>query len=145
MEELKRLENDLKNNEELRRKLDEAVRRIAAEGKAQSDGEVMVAAAKEMGYDVTIAALEQAWAESQQLDPEALADVAGGVEHKYGCTSDYACTGIINDIISDEYNHDGFCITAWHCYMATLHTGSKEKDISCWEDWVCWFVNLDRE
>ena len=141
LNELKRFEQDVNASKELKGKLDEICKRIAAEGVAQSDGDVMAAAAKELGYDVSVAALEQAKAEAEKLDPAALEAVAGGKEHPYGCTKDYACTGIIHAVTSDEYDHDGFCVTAWHCYMATLHTESKEQDISCWKDWSCWFVN----
>ena len=65
-EELKRLEEDLRGSEEIQKKLDEACRRIATEGKSASDGEIMVAAAKELGYDISIAALEQARAEAEK-------------------------------------------------------------------------------
>ena len=141
LNELKRFENDLKANKELRKKLDEAVKRIAAEGLAQSDGEVMAAAAKELGYDVSVAALEQAKAEAETLDPEELAAVAGGVEHKQLCSSDYGCAGIVNDAYTDEYDHDSWCVTAWHCYAATLHTDAQDKDVSCWQDYKCLWLN----
>ncbi len=56
MEELKLFEADLRNNPELRKQLEEAIRRIAEEGQAQSDGEVMVKTVKELGYELSIAA-----------------------------------------------------------------------------------------
>ena len=122
LNELKRFENDLKANKELRKKLDEAVKRIAAEGNAQSDGEVMAAAAKELGYDVSVAALEQAKAEAETLDPEELAAVAGGIEE-------------------DEYGHDIFCLAVWHCLTVTLHTESENKSVACWADYWCSIFN----
>ena len=80
-EELKRLENDLKANG----KLDEAAKRIAAEGKAQSDGEIMVTAAKELGYDISVTALEQARADAEPVPHEALAEATGGEKHYHYC------------------------------------------------------------
>ena len=122
LNELKRFENDLKANKELRKKLDEAVKRIAAEGLAQSDGEVMAAAAKELGYDVSVAALEQAKAEAETLDPEELAAVAGGFGDK-----------------EDGDGHDAWCLTLWHCFATTLHTTSDEDNekATCWSDYRC--------
>ena len=148
LNELKRLESDMKASEELRKNLDEAVRRIAAEGKAQSDGEVMVAAAKELGYDITIAALEQARAESEALDPEALKSVAGGMGD-YDCEgnnymdnpscddNNYMCFANYHDRVEDEDEHGAWCFTAWHCFAATLHTDQMDKHIACWSDYKC--------
>ena len=141
LNELKRLENDLKSSEDLRKNLDEAVRRIAAEGKAQNDGEIMVAAAKELGYDITIAALEQARAETEALDPEELQAVAGGVDNhgKGRCDegANFVCSYVNRGFFEDEYEHDGFCFTGWHCYTVTLHTDTNEIDVSCWSDHRC--------
>ena len=130
MEELKRLENDMKASEELYKNLDEAFRRIAAEGKAQNDGEIMVAAAKELGYDITIAALEQAKAEVEQLDLEALEAVAGGE------------TSSDDPALLDEYGHSQWCVVAWHCFTAAIHTQSEEKKLACWSDYRCMSVNM---
>ena len=139
--EVKRFENDLKANKELRKKLDDAVKRIAAEGLAQSDGEVMVSAAKELGYDISITALEQAKAEAEALDPEELAAVAGGVENQDLCSSIYACDDIFNETYIDEYGHDSWCMTAWHCLAATLHTDAQDQDVTCWKDYQCLWLN----
>ena len=139
MDELKRLESDMKASEELRKNLDEAVRRIAAEGKAQNDGEVMVAAAKELGYDISIAALEQMRAETEDLDSEELQAVAGGVDNstKGQCDEDFICSFVDRGKFEDEKGHDGFCFTGWHCYTVTLHTDTNEIDVSCWSDHRC--------
>ena len=122
LNELKRFEQDLRASEELRKKLDEAVKRIAAEGKAQSDGEIMVKAAKELGYEISIAALEQAQAEAEHLDPAELGQVAGGLGDKV-----------------DGDDHDAWCLTIWHCFGATLHTTPSEdnRKVTCWSDYRC--------
>jgi hypothetical protein len=83
LDELKRLENDMKAAEELRKKLEDPPSDIAAEGKAQNDGEIMAAAAKELGYDISIAALEQAKAEA--LNPAEL-EQAKASETKWTAT-----------------------------------------------------------
>ncbi|MBP3901881.1 MAG: hypothetical protein J6D53_10605, partial [Blautia sp.] len=68
MEELKRFEDELKNNEELKKKFDEAIRRIAGEGLAKSDGELMSMAAKELGFDISVSASEKAKAREEVAD-----------------------------------------------------------------------------
>ena len=140
-DELKRLEEDLKGSEVLAKNLDEACKRIASEGQAESDGEVMVAAAKELGYDISIAALEQARAAAEELDPEALMSVAGGIDngdHKGWCDdNNFNCFTNYHQHIEDEDDHDGWCLTAWHCFATTLHTGQKDQDVSCWSDSTC--------
>ena len=135
MEELKRLENDMKASEELRKNLDEAVRRIAAEGQAQNDGEAMVLAAKELGYDISIAALEQAKAAAEDLDAEDLEKVSAG--HSDMCEKDYFC--VMNYHTDDEDNegHDIWCLAAWHCMGAALHTEGGTKDEACWSSYKC--------
>lgn len=128
MEELKRLENDLKNNKDLQEKLDNTCKRLKEEGAFGSDGEIMVAAAKELGYEVTIAGLEQARAAAEELDLDALESVSGG---------DYMPT--------DEKGHDGWCVAAWHCFGVTLHTDAKSPDVSCWSDFLCIWINKGYE
>ena len=149
MDELKRFEADLKNNEELKRKFEEALKRQVEGGEAQSEGEVMVRAAKELGYDISIAALEQTRAEAEELDPEALKDAAGGDDGVGGydhtrtdnCWKEYLCAVVNRTSYEDLEGHDTWCITAWHCYAATLHTeGGTEKE-KCWSDYKCVLVN----
>ena len=122
LNEFKRFESDLKNSEELQKKLEEARQRIADAGQAKNDGEIVVAAAKELGYDITIAALEQAMAEAEPVDPAELGQIAGGFGDKV-----------------DGDNHDAWCLTAWHCFAATLHTtaAKENRKETCWSDYLC--------
>lgn len=139
-EELKRFEEDLRGSEELRKRLDDVCRRIAAEGQVANDGEVMVAAAKEFGYNISIAALEQARAEAEELDPEALALIVGGVDNsgKDWCAdTNYTCFAAYHAMTEDESGHGGWCWTGWHCLAATLHTEAQDHDVSCWKDYTC--------
>lgn len=123
-DDLKRFMDDLEASEELRKKLDETVRKIAEAGTVASDGELMIAAAAELGYSVSVADLERATAEAEaeDLDDDELGAVAGGLKPE------------------DEYGHDAWCLTAWHCFTATLHTDSKRKYVSCWSNYECAFV-----
>ncbi len=126
LDELKRFERDLKANEELQKKLDEAIKRIAADGQAQSDGEVMAAAAGELGYGISVTALEQAEAEGEIVDPGELELAAGGFGDKV-----------------DGDNHDAWCLTLWHCFATTLHTTSSKDNekATCWSDYRCMMFN----
>ena len=72
MDDLKRLEADLRAHEGLRGKFDEALKQIKDEGTVASDGEAFVAAAKTLGYEFTITALEQSRAMAEELDMEEL-------------------------------------------------------------------------
>ena len=116
------------------------------EGQAQSDGETMAAAAKELGYDITIAALEQVKAEAEELDAEDLNQVTGGYDGIGGsCFKEYHCVFTWHDEIEDEDGHNTFCIAVWHCFTAALHTDSEEKKMACWSDYKCIFVNEHEE
>ena len=78
----------------------------------------MAKAAAELGYSISAADLERSAAEIQELDLDELENVAGGVS-------------------TDEDGNDTFCITAWHCFTAALHTEAKSKDAACWSDYKC--------
>ena len=76
-DELRRMEADLRADEGLRTRLEEAARRAADAG-AASDGVAMAAAAAELGYRVSAADLERSVAGGEGLDLDELAGVAGG-------------------------------------------------------------------
>ena len=137
MNELKRFDNDLKNSEELRKKLDETATRIRNEGQAESDGDLIVRAAKELGYDFSIADLEKRKAEAEPLDPAEFEEVAGG---KAVIPFDI-CWSLWTQNHVDEYDHNALCTVTWHCYMAMLHTETNEKDMSCLADYSCVWIN----
>ena len=75
-------------------------------------------AAAALGYTLTLEELERSVAEMQELDPDELDTAAGGKA-------------------TDEKGHDAACITAWHCFIVTLHTEAKEKRVACWSDYTC--------
>ncbi|MGN0693046.1 MAG: Nif11-like leader peptide family RiPP precursor [Oscillospiraceae bacterium] len=75
--ELTRMEEALRSDEELRKKLEEACRRIAEAGEAKNDGEIMMKAAAELGFSITIEDLERAKAASEELSDDEMDKVAG--------------------------------------------------------------------
>lgn len=115
---LKAFEDAFKNDEALRRRFEEALEDVA---EAANDGEAMVKAAAQLGYEISLEELERAWADAQELDSAELEAVAGG--------------GINTG--EDEYGHDWWCFTAWHCYTATLHTKTNSMMVNCWSDYLC--------
>lgn len=81
MENLKKFEETLRGDRALLEKFQAAVTRLRGEKSAATESEAVVEAAKELGFDVTLADLEKAKAEMQELDPDELA-VAGGGDGK---------------------------------------------------------------
>ena len=123
-EELLRLERDLNEQPELKEKLNTDCRRIAEAGDAECDGEVLVKAAAALGYTISLEELERLTAAAQELDPDEMNAAAG-----------WRISG------EDEKGHENWCLTAWHCFTATLHTEAKERFAACWKDWDCFFVH----
>ena len=83
----------LKESEELQEKLLAAQKRIVENKEASSESEVLVKAAAEVGYTLTIAEVERAIAQNQELSEEELENVSGGL-FLLGddwCWTDYRC------------------------------------------------------
>ena len=74
-ETIKRFEEALSADERLRNKYDAALKKITDEGTAQSDGEVMVKAAKELGFEISIDEMERFFAEMREIDDNELENV----------------------------------------------------------------------
>ena len=148
----------LETEEGLHARFEEIVKRISEAGEVKGDGEVICAAAKELGYTLTVGDLERFFASKEELDPDELESAAGGRERQYRtCSSDYECPSISAkcsgvaicycvDVVNneDEHGHDYWCATAWHCFVTTLHTESKEKKGACWSDYQCFFSETSR-
>ncbi len=149
-EEMKRFEADMASDKELREKFYKTVDRIAGEKTAQSDGELFAKAASELGYSTAAADFERLEAEKEEVNAEELKNVAGGsvvdiIEDAISDVDNYRCNSIFVDTESfsgeDEKGHDNWCLTAWHCLAATLHTQSDNKDETCWKDYKCIIIN----
>ena len=113
MTELERLNQDFANHEDLRNRMDAALKGIAERKEAHSDGEAMVKAAAELGYTISIADLERTMAARAQLDNDALEMVAGGEDKTEWCFADYYCYttvhagGRVPRCMSDYYCQGG--------------------------------------
>ncbi len=141
-----KFEKALSVDENLRNKYEAALKKIADEKLAESDGEAMVKAAKELGYEISIDEMERSFAAIQELDDEELSDAAGGEVSKISKTkskSKKPCgTAIMKaQKAEDENGHGGFCLGVWHCFTAFLHTDSDSDGVACLADYRCIAVN----
>ena len=108
IENAKKLEKALKEDKELAAKFEAELRRIVQEKDAANDGEAFVKAAKAVGFDMTVADLEKATAETQELDPEEIGNSAGGT-----------------------------CFVNYDCYAAFFHDTPDEQGTACLWDYTC--------
>ena len=112
-ENVRKFEKDLRGNEKLQKKLFEELAKIAKEKSAESDAEAMAKAAHALGYDFTVADMEKAHAETQELAPEEMEQAAGG-----WCFADYDCYTAWNIDFPDQpgyaclKNYD--CVSVYH-------------------------------
>ena len=107
-ENVRKFEKDMRGNEELRKKLFEELKKIAEEKSAESDAEAMAKAAQALGYDFTVADMEKANAETQELDPEEMEQAAGG-----------------------------WCFADYDCYSAWTHDTPDQQGSACFSDYEC--------
>ena len=112
-ENVRKFEKALRESGELRRRLAEELKKIAEEKSAESDAEAMAKAAQALGYDFTVADMEKANAEAQELAPEEMEQAAGG-----WCFADYDCYTAWNHDTPDQKGTACFsdyeCMTAYH-------------------------------
>ena len=134
-ENIKKFEEALSADENLRNKYEAALKKIADEKLAESDGEAMVKAAKELGFEISIDEMERYFASIQELDDEELENAAGGAdghdapEGRSKCDDDAIAIAMK---VRDEHGHDGACLATWHCATAFLHTETESKRVLCW-------------
>lgn len=123
-ENLKKFEEAMKVSKTLAEKFQAEFVRLIREKIASSDGEAVIKAAKEVGFEVTLADLEKAQAEAQNLDQEELDAVAGGGNE---------------DIAPAKERFETVCALDYSCHDIFLHNhkhkqGEKEP---CWHDYLC--------
>ena len=104
----------LKESKELQEKYAAAQKRISEAKEASSDGELIVKAAAEIGFTLTVAELERALAQVEELNEEELGNVSGG-----------AATA------------EALCLYDYYCYTAYMHDNDGKKDRPCWSDYYC--------
>ena len=95
-----------------------------------NDAEAFSLAARAVGLEIAPEEVERAMAEGQELDTEELKKVAGG---KPTCDSFFIT-------VEDNDGHDGWCLTAWHCFVATLHTEGGTANEACFSDYACMYA-----
>ena len=112
-ENMRTFEKALRESEELQRRLVEELKKIAGERSASNDAEAMAKVAQALGYDFTVADMEKANAEAQELAPEEMEQAAGG-----WCFADYDCYTAWNHDSPDQQGSACFseydCITLFH-------------------------------
>ena len=122
-ENVRKFEKALRESWELQRRLVEELKKIAGERSASNDAEAMAKAAQALGYDFTVADMEKAHAETQELDPGEMEQAADG-----WCFADYDCY--------TAWNHDSpisrappvsAIMTASPCSMIPRWMSSSKK------------------
>ena len=112
-ENVRKFEKALRESEDLQGRLAAELKKIAEEKSAANDAEAMAKAARALGYDFTVADMEKANAETQELDPEEMEQAAGG-----WCFADYDCYTAWNHDTPDQEGSACFsdyeCLTAYH-------------------------------
>ena len=121
---LLKFQEALKNDPEKKKKYDEIIKRIVEEKSAENDGEAIVKAAGELGFDVSQEEVEHALFEKQEVEDDELDRVAGG---KWCPGKNYECVLV--------YKHSG-CSNNSTCVVAEHATGACPQDSS-------YFVNFD--
>ena len=115
-DEMLRFEADLTADGKLRESFDAAVKRIAEAGEATSDGDALVKAAAELGYNLSMGELERLYADSQELSDEELDAISGGRDCI--CLADYYCFTLLrHNNETDPYN--------------------RQEKLACWSDYKC--------
>ncbi|MBE5970767.1 MAG: hypothetical protein E7242_11110 [Lachnospiraceae bacterium] len=106
-----KFEEALKKDPEKMKAFEEAQKRIFDEKSAKNDGEIMVKAAKEVGFDITIEEIDRSIAEKQEIDDELLDEVVGAA----GCTFDYSCHYVFKH--GKDQNIEDLCFDDYNCFM----------------------------
>lgn len=96
-------------DEEFRKKFDETCNRIVVDNNPKSEAEVLVEAAKELGYEVSLEEFERSIAELENDDD--LEKVSGGKVYE--------------------------CDKLYYCYLLVSHDNDRRKDVACWSDFIC--------
>ena len=123
-----RLDRDLKTDPELEKKLNEAMTEAAKSETCKNENDLIIWAARHLGYEISAGELERLKAVREEMDPEEMKLVSGAEED---------CWRLWETGYEDEYGHGDWCVTAWHCEMVTLHTSMKSKYVACWSNFRC--------
>ena len=84
----------LKESKELQEKFEAAKKRIVENKEAANDVEMVVKAAAEVGFTLTVAETERSIVAAQEINDEELANVSGGSDYgseNGGCVFNHSC------------------------------------------------------
>ena len=140
-EEMLRLERDLTEQTELGKKLDAEIKRIAAAGEAECDGEAMVKAAAALGYTITMEELERSAADLEMLEDDEL-EAAGGAGIRRPPQRQPNQSSTMKPA-EDDKGHDSLCYRTWHCFINFLHTETKSENVACWANYFCIAISAE--
>lgn len=150
VKDFKQFDSDMAASQELVEQYNQITRRIIEEKSADSDADIAIKAAAELGYTITVADLERARAQSESMDVDEMEAVAGGVEV---CWKDYTCVVAYETVTKDDDGHDFMCVASWHCLTAFMHTTPSDgyegddkrnnQNCNCWSNYCCLIVNRD--
>ena len=119
-EHLRNLEQMMRDNTELKKQLDEVLKKLAAVDDDATDEDIIVKAVKDVtGIELSTADLDQMKAELQTLDPEELESVTGGtsIGTDDWCWVDYACLVTLKHN-TDRINKNEVCFWDFQCIKA---------------------------
>ena len=116
IENVKKFKKALQEDKELADQFSKELKHIAEEKSACSDAEAFVRAANTLGFDFTLADVERAQAEIQELDPDELEQATGGTDS--WCVFDFACFTALRHDTPDQPPYacakEYICITIYH-------------------------------
>lgn len=122
---VREFEAALKADEALRQRFEEALKGVT---RVANDGEAIQMVAAELGYELSLEELEQAWAAAQELDGAEMDAVAGGRTTFVGRTT----------FDGHSTKHDDWCMMDYFCYTILQHDEVKGQHYeSCWSDYYC--------
>ena len=139
---LKDLDKKLADDKDLAAKFEQALKDAPLQG-AANDAEVLVAAARAVGVQLTCEEAERAIAQAVTLSEQDLEQEAGGAPTWRVEGWDEVDWDRAVDIIEDwvGYN-DSICGLIWNCYAAFMHSTRDDHNEACWSDYRCiWFNN----
>ena len=103
-ENLKKFQEALKADDDLKQKLGEELKRVLTEQSEESEGDALIKAAKSLGYDLSKSDFDKLKASTQELDPNELEKVSGG-----WCWWDFSCYTVRCDSEALEILNPGDC------------------------------------
>ena len=78
-------------------------------------------------------------AEREEVSDDELVNASAAEEGDLFCWKDWGCIASwrLSPYDEDEKTHNVWCITAWHCFTATLHTDTETENAACWKNLGC--------